>query len=502
MLAAYNLNLLLNERPHRRAFKARVYFWQPVLQSIKTGAGMTKKNYMKKYLLFFIAAFGFVSVGTAQTSQPKKIVADKIVAVVGNKIILKSDIDNSIIDMERQKIEIPENARCILLEQAMGVKALVLQAEKDSIPVTDEEVETIIDNRIRAFIGQFGSKDELEKVAGKTIYQLKEDFREPIRDQELARAMRNKVVENVRITPKEVNEYYEKIPKDSLFLYESEVEVSQIVSYPKAHRDAEEYCIEKLKEYKEQIETGKSDFATLASLYTEDPGSRETGGQYDVNRYSKELDPLWLGKVFTLKPGQVSNPFKTKFGYHIMQLISRAGDDASVRHLLLMPQVTSYEIKEGVDKLDSVRSLLMAGVMDFGEAVSRFSDDEASKFTAGQITSRDGSTYVTIDQLDKDLVVMLRDLKVGQYSHPTEYIDERGKKGVRIVHLKTRTEPHRENLKDDYSRISQRALEDKKNDVLEKWFDKKVVTYYILIDDEFKSCPEMAKWSNGVSAKK
>jgi peptidyl-prolyl cis-trans isomerase SurA len=456
---------------------------------------------MKNYLLLLVTSFGFTVASVAQNSQPKKIIADKIVAVVGDKVILKSDIDNSIIDMQRQNIEVPANGRCMMLEQAMGIKALVLQAQKDSLPVTDEEVETIIDNRIRGFIAQFGSKDELEKVAGKTIYQLKEDFREPIRDQELAKTMRNKVVENVRITPKEVNEHFIKIPKDSLFLYESEVEISQIVIYPKAHRDAEEYALQQLKEFKEQIESGKKDFASLASIYTMDPGSKETGGQYDVNRYSKELDPIWLGKAFTLKPGQVSNPFKTRFGYHIMQLISRAGDDASVRHLLLIPQVTSYEMKEGTKKLDSIRDLLVAGKMDFGAAVSRFSDDEQSKFTAGQITAKDGSTYVTIDQLDKDMVAMLKDLTVGQYSHPAEFVDERGKNGIRIVYLKTRTEPHRENMKDDYNRIAQRALEEKKNDVLEQWFNKKVTTYHILIDDEYKACPEMAKWLSASAPK-
>lgn len=455
---------------------------------------MNKIILMKNYLLLLTACLLFAAQSIAQNSLPKKVVADKIVAVVGDKVILKSDIDNSLIDMQRQNIEIPPNARCAMLEQAMGIKALVLQAEKDSLPVTDEEVETIIDNKIRSFIAQFGSKDELEKVAGKTIYQLKEDFREPIRDQELARAMRNKVVDNVRITPKEVNEYFNKIPKDSLFYYESEVEISQIVVFPKAHRDAEEYAIEQLKNIKEQVESGKSDFASLASIYTMDPGSKETGGQYDVNRYSKELDPVWLGKAFTLKPGQVSNPFKTRFGYHIMQLVSRAGDDASVRHILIIPQVTSFELKEGKDKLDSIRDLLVAGKMDFGAAVAKFSDDESSKFTAGQITGRDGSTYVTIDQLDKDMVAMLKDLKVGQYSHPTEYVDERGRKGVRLVYLKTRTEPHRENLKDDYNRVAQRALEEKKNEVLEQWFNKKVKTYYILVDDEYKACPEMTRW--------
>ncbi|HQY10942.1 MAG: peptidylprolyl isomerase [Ferruginibacter sp.] len=449
---------------------------------------------MKNYFLLFVSVIGSVFSVAGQATQTKGIVADKILAVVGDKVVLKSDIDNSIIDMQRQGVEVPENARCQVLEQAMGIKALVLQAEKDSLPVTDEDVETIIDNRIRSFIAQFGSKDELEKIAGKTIYQLKEDFKEPIRDQELAKAMRSKVVENVRITPNEVNAYFSKIPTDSLPYYESELEISQIVAYPKAHRDAEEYCVQQLKEYKEQIETGRKTFESVASLYTQDPGSKETGGYYEVNRYSKELDPIWLGKAFTLKEGQVSNPFKTRFGYHLMQLVSRNGDDAAVRHILLIPQVTSVEIRAELERLDSVRAKLIAGTMDFGEAVNKYSNDDEHKFTGGQLLGRDGSGYLTIDQLDKDMVLMLKNLKVGQYSQPTEFTDERGRKGVRIVYLKTRSEPHRENLKDDYNRIGQRALEEKKNQVLEQWFMKKVITYHIMVDDEFKSCPEMKKW--------
>lgn len=454
---------------------------------------------MKKKYLLIIAGFLYTIAVTAQpVSQTKRVVADKIIAVVGDKIVLKSDIDNSISDMVRQGIEIPENARCLTLEQALGIKALVLQAEKDSLPITDEEVEVDIDNRIRSYIAQFGSKDELERVAGKSVYQLKEDFKEGIRDQKLAQAMRNKVVQDIRITPKEVQEYFNKIPTDSLPLYESEVEVGQIVIFPKASRDAEQYCIDQLKEYKLQLETGKKDFCTLAKNYTEDPGSKDNCGQYEINRSQKNLDPVWLSKAFSLKEGQVSSPFKTRFGYHILQLVSRLGDDAVVRHLLKIPQVTKIELKETVDKLDSVRAKLIAGTMSFGEAVAKFSNDEESKFTAGMKQGRDGS-FLTIDQLDKDMVVMLKDLKVGQFSHPVEFTDETGKKGVRIVYLKTKTEPHRENLKDDYNRISQRALEDKKNETLDQWFIKKIPTYFIMVDDEFKTCPEMKKWIVGTN---
>ena len=152
------------------------------------------------------------------------------------------------------------------------------------------------------------------------------------------------------------------------------------------------------------------------------------------------------------------------------------------------------EIRAELERLDSVRAKLIAGTMDFGEAVNKYSNDDEHKFTGGQLLGRDGSGYLTIDQLDKDMVLMLKNLKVGQYSQPTEFTDERGRKGVRIVYLKTRSEPHRENLKDDYNRIGQRALEEKKNQVLEQWFMKKVITYHIMVDDEFKSCPEMKKW--------
>lgn len=453
---------------------------------------------MKRILLSSLAVFFTAIIFAQPVSQPKKVVADKIIAVVGDKIVLKSDIDNSLADMLRQGVEVPENATCLTLEQAMGIKALVLQAEKDSLPITDEEVEVDIDNRIRNYINQLGSKDELERVAGKSVYQMKEDFKEPIRDQKLAQAMRNKVVQDIRITPKEVQEYFNKIPKDSLFLYESEVEVGQIVIFPKASREAEEYCVEQLKEYKQQIETGKKDFCTLAANYTEDPGSKDKCGQYEINRSQKDLDPVWLAKAFSLKEGQISTPFKTRFGYHILQLVSRAGDDAVVRHILKMPQVTKVELKEGLEKLDSIRAKLIAGTISFGEAVNKFSNDEASKFTAGMLQGRDGS-FLTIDQLDKDMVVMLKDLKVGQYSQPVEYTNETGKKGIRIVYLKNKTEPHRENLKDDYNRVQTRALEEKKNEALDTWFNKKIPTYYIRIDEDYKSCPEMKKWTTGTS---
>jgi len=451
---------------------------------------------MKKSL-FIICLIASANILFAQT---KKVVADKIIATVGDKIILKSEIDNSISDMQRQNIDVPANGKCLLLEQALGLKALVLQAEIDSIPVSDEDVDADIDNKIRYFISQYGSKEIVEQIAGKSLFQLKEDFRQTFKEQKLAQGERDKIVADVRITPQEVEAYYDSIPKDSLHFYESQLEVGEIVIYPKPSRDLENYAIDQLKEYKKEVEDGSKKFETLASLYTDDPGSKDNGGRYEINRNEKTWDPIFLAKAFSLKDGQISSVFKTKFGYHIIQMVSRNGDDAVIRHILKIPQISSIEVNQAKQQLDSVRSKLVAGTIDFGQAVSKYSEDDNSKFTGGRLPARDGSTYLTIDELDKDLVLMLKDLKVGQYSQPTEFTDDRGKKAVRIVNILTKTEPHRENLKDDYDKVAQRALEEKKNDVLEKWFTRKIPTFYVKISDDYKSCPEMQKWETNSTA--
>jgi peptidyl-prolyl cis-trans isomerase SurA len=214
---------------------------------------------------------------------------------------------------------------------------------------------------------------------------------------------------------------------------------------------------------------------------------------YNINRNEKQWDPAFLAAAFRLKEGQISPVIKSKFGYHIIKMETRAGDDAVVRHILKIPQVTETEIGEAIGRLDSVRAKLIAGTIGFGEAVAKYSDDEVAKFTGGLKQCRNGN-YCTIDELDKDAVVLLKNLKTGEYSHPTSFTDERGRKGVRIVYLKTRTEPHRENLKDDYNRVAQRALELKKEEAMEKWFNKQIPNYYIMIDQEYTGCSILGSW--------
>jgi len=444
-------------------------------------------------------AFWFISIllitGSIACAQPKKVVTDKVTAIVGDRIILLSDIKNSLADIARQGGTIPENGECILTEQAIISKVMMLQAMKDSLPVTDEEVEADLDNRIRTYINQFGSQEALEEVAGKTIYQIKDDARESVKEQKFAQAMQRKIVENVRITPIEVKAYFDKIPKDSLPFYESELELGQIIVYPKASREVEQYIVGEMNNYKKQIELKVVSFDQMAKRVSEDPGSRDRGGQYQVNRNEKTWDPVFLSTAFRMKEGEISSPVKSKFGYHIIQMVQRNGDDAIVRHILRIPPVTEDEIKSAKGKLDTVRAKVLKGDLTFNEAATKYSDDEAAKYTGPYLTGRDGSTFVTIDQLDKALVGLLDKMKVGEYSAPMEYESEQGKKGVRIVHLKSRSAPHRMNLTDDYSKIAQFALEEKKAKTLEKWLQGKLPTYYVMLDPQTaEDCPLLKKF--------
>jgi peptidyl-prolyl cis-trans isomerase SurA len=436
-------------------------------------------------------------VGAAGFAQ-EKVVADKIAGIVGDKIILRSDLTNALADMIRNNNgqEVKGVDECTILDNILIQKALVLQAEKDSLPVSDEEVEAEVDQKIRYFINLYGGKDAFEQIAQRTVYQAKMDFMQPIREQRLADAMRKKVVQDITVTPTEVKDFFDKTPENSRIFYESEMQLSQIVIYPKASHDIEKLSIDELNEYKQQVESGQRKFELLAQLYSDDPGTKDKGGALELNRNDKSWDQTFFSTAWRLKEGQISPVIKSKFGYHIIQCVSRNGDDMLIRHILKIPPITQPEVDEATQRLDSIRADLINGSIDFGQAVVKFSEDDMAKSTAGQVMTRNGSTFLTVPDLDKDMVLMLKsqDLKPGQISKPIVFTDERGKKGVRIVKLISKSQPHRENLRDDYDRIAARALDQKRSSALEKWFMTKIPTFYIMIDPDYQNCPNLAKW--------
>ena len=332
-----------------------------------------------KRLIFLPVFILSAAAGFAQ----EKVVADKIAGIVGDKIILKSELTQAIADYERNSggADTKGISECTILDNMLIQKALIVQAEHDSLPVSDDEVEADVDQQIRYFENLYGGKEAFEQIAQRTVYQAKQDFMVPFREKRLAQAMRQKVVQDVKITPSEVKEFFEKIPADKRIFYESQIQLDQLVIYPKASHDIEKLSIDELNEYKREVESGQKKFEFLAQLYSQDPGTKDKGGEMELNRNDSRMwDPVFFSTAFRLKEGQISNVIKSKYGYHIIQLVSRNGDDIVIRHILRIPPITETEINETTAELDSVRTQLMAGTLGFGTAVAEYSDDDLSRF--------------------------------------------------------------------------------------------------------------------------
>lgn len=451
--------------------------------------------YNKKFLLTaFILAIVSIAVHAQNTGQ--KIVVDKILGAVGDRIILQSDIQNTLADAARNNQQLPDDAPCYILEQSLISKILALQAERDSLPVTDEEVEAELDVKARNMISAYGSVQAVEDLAGKSIYQLKDDSRPMIKEQMLAQAMERKIVENVHITPTEVKAFFDKVPADSVPFLESELEIGQINIYPKAAKEVEEYIVNEMLGYKRQVESGRATFADLAKRYSEDPGSKERGGSYEINRNDKIWDPAFMSAIFRMKVGEISNPVKSnKFGYFLISLENRRGDVANVRMILRQPPVTETELSAAKLKLDSVRAQIITNKISFKDAAYKYSEDENVKNYGPFVLNNDGSTYVNIDRLDREMSATVGAMQVGDVSQPVAFTNEQGKKGVRLLFLKSRSEPHRMNLQDDYSKIADMALAQKKMEERDTWLAKKIPGFYVLVDKEAASqCPALQKY--------
>jgi peptidyl-prolyl cis-trans isomerase SurA len=455
--------------------------------------------------LFALSAAALLLCQAAAAQQRR--VADKIAAIVGDKIILQSDIEGELANIQRNTPDntLPPSAPCNVMEQIVAQKVMVLQAERDSLPVNDADVDGQIENRIRYFEDLYGSREKMKEVTGYSIYQLRERFRQPIKEGLQAKAMRDKIVDGVKVTPSEVKKEFESVPKDSLQFYESELEVGQLIVLPKATREMDQYAIDRLQEFKKRVESKETDFSSLAILYSEDPGVKENKGIYILNRNDKgNYDPDFLAASFRLKEGEISSPVKSQFGYHLIQCIRRQGDNITVQHILVKPNVTRSDIDVAMKKLDTIRTSILAGKYNFNEAVAKYSDAQMAKFDGGMLQNKqNGGSLITVDQLDapseRDIVLMLDTLKPGQLSAPVQFTDEQNRTACRIVFLKTRTQPHRENLNDDYSRIQQRTLQIKQTQAINKWLVEKLPTYYIHVDEEFKTCGNISKWLEAIA---
>lgn len=468
---------------------------------------MKRRN--RLFLFFICLCCGWALCGQAQTlvyNTANQPAADKIIAIVGDKIILQSELENMLVKQKQQYTNLPPNASCMILEQMISQNVLTLQAEKDSLPLSEDEVEQNLDHRVRLFENLYGSQQKMEQVLGMSIYQIKDKYRQSIKDILLAQAEQKKVVDAVKITPTEVSDFFNRIPKDSLPFFKSEVEVGQIVINPKPSPDVVEYIKNQLKGLREEALSKKRSFETLATLYSKDVA---TGGKVlTVDRTQHNYDPQFVAAAFRLKNGEISPVFKSQFGYHIVQMVSREGNIAKVRHILLIPPTTQVDLSRAINKLDSVRKDIDAGKLNFGEAASLYSDDDniqtGTKNTGGMFIMPDGSTLMSMDNLDHGVVLMLDTLKTGSISKPVVYTPDEHmpeQQSVRIIYLKSRSKPHQESLKEDYSKVQAQALQEKQSKELNGWFNKHVSDYYMKIDPAYTGCPDIVDWMKAATAK-
>ena len=431
--------------------------------------------------MIFLLPFMFIRL----SSQPRII--DEIVATVGDKKILYSDIEREYLQVLAQGNDPDPDLRCSILEGLLTQKLMVNQAQVDSIEVTDLQVEMSLDQRMQYFISQIGSEEKLEQYFNKSVIEIKEDNRDAIREQLLTESMRSEIVKDLKITPSEIRAFYRNMPSDSIPYINAQVEVSQILLYPKSSEEAVLDVRERLLALRQRIIDGES-FATLAVLYSEDPGTAAKGG--DVGYvFKSEVDPEYSKAVAGLKAGQVSRIVESAFGYHIIQLMDRAGDRIHTRHILMRPKISAEEKIKTQERLDSIVTLIRLDSIKFEIAAALFSGDKDTRLNGGQmINPQTGNARFELDQFETRDYIVINKLSVGEISDSYESLDNKGNIIFKVIKLKSRSNPHVANLKEDYNLFKRVAAANKENEIFIKWISDKIKTTYIKIDDKFRNC--------------
>jgi peptidyl-prolyl cis-trans isomerase SurA len=426
-------------------------------------------------------------VGSSAAQEEGGMVIDKIVAIIGRQIVMYSDIQNQKMQMRAQSYMMDDDIECQILEQGMYQKLLVNQAINDTVEVSEAQVNAETDRRMNYYVSQIGGEEKLEEYYKKPIADIREDLLDIVKEQLTAQTMEDEVTREVTVTPQEVRDCFKALPKDSLPIINTEFEIEQLSVFPKIEETEILRIKDRLREFKERVAKGES-FATLAVLYSEDPGSAMKGGELGFMTRD-ELVPEFSAVAFNLVPNEVSKVVKTEFGYHIIQLIEKRGERMNCRHILLKPQISATEKKNAMMRLDTIRQKIVDKEVTFKEACWMFSDDEDTRLNGGvMINPYTGTSLFEAEQLDPKVATAIRNLEVGDVSQPFETKDEQERTVCKIVLLRSKTKPHKANLSQDYQRIQNLAIERKKGDVLEDWLAKTIEATYIKIDDDFKKC--------------
>jgi len=430
------------------------------------------------------------------TAQEDKAIIDKVIATVGGELILLSEVEEQRALMEAQQGKSNPDSRCQIMDQLLTNNLLLNQSKLDSIEVTDQEVEAQLDARIERILSYMNNDvSQFEAYYGASINDVKERFREDLQNQLLIERMRSQILSSVTVTPSEVKEFYHSIPRDSLPYFNSEVEVSEIVRKPRPTEAERQRTVERLREIRRQIVEEGADFAEIARKQSED-GSARKGGDLG---WTKRGDFVYEfeAAAYRLKDGEISKVVESKFGYHLIQLLERRGNSIHTRHILLKPDITRKDEARARAYLDSVRNLIRTDTsLTFSIAVKRFSEEEVQSFNNdGRIVNNQtGDTFFETGDLDPDIYFTIDTMEIGQISDPFEFSGPDGSSMYRIVKLNSRTDPHRANLQEDYSKIRKAAIESKKSEYVSEWIQKKVGETFIQIDPIYSGCENLLKW--------
>lgn len=428
-------------------------------------------------------------------SAQDTLILDKIIGKVGGEVIFYSDLENQLVSLRERKMPTGKNEACTVLESLLAQSMLVHYAKIDSILVTEDEVNSEIDQRMDQILAYMNNDRKLfQEVYGQTVSEMRDQVREDMERKLQGDRMQAKIMENVDVTPSEVVDFYNSIPKDSLPYFNAEVELAEIVMTPKVNPDERIKALEKITKILQQIRAGE-DFAAMALKYSDD-GSAKTGGDLDWTVRGSFV-PEFEAAAFQLEKDQISEVVETEYGFHIIQLLDRRGNSIHTRHILIRPQITEADKDITKHTLDSIKHLIDVDSLTFAQAVFKFGDKKVQSYSNNgrMINPKTSNTFFETADVDSEIFFSIDTLEVGEITHPLEYRSPIGDYYYKIVQLQSRSKPHQANLQQDYSRIQEVARETKKNVAFSEWIEKHIPNTFIMIDSDYQSCPNIDRWN-------
>jgi peptidyl-prolyl cis-trans isomerase SurA len=447
------------------------------------------------HIVFFVVLF-YAPTLLSQSGTNQRIKIDGVAAVIGDYVILESDIDKAYVDLQSQGIPTKNIERCSLLGKLMEDKLYAHHAEQDSLQVSDAEINDYVGRTIDYFVQELGSMEKVLEFYKKPNEQA---FRDELFDinkvQQLSQKMQAKIVEEIEVTPDEVRQFFDNIPADELPVFGAELEIAQIVIEPVPTSEEEDRIVRQLESMRNDVLENGSSFSSKAILYSQDPGSRSRGGRYTLDRKRPMMVKEFRDQAYRLREGEISQPFKTDFGWHIVTVDKIRGQLLDVRHVLLVPDVTNVELTKAKSELALIRKRIQDGEISFDQAAIEFSDDKDTRSNGGVlINPATGDTRFELTKLDPTLYNQILKLEEDQISIPLLDEERSGKRKYKIIKVTNRFDQHVADYALDYVKIKDLALKEKQLDAIQKWMAQKITDTYVSVNRVHKACDFANKW--------